>query len=339
MPLLQTARQHPDDDLLALDAGAPPSTGRGPAPEPGLAPELRDLFRSFTNAQRAPRTRHEYEKYLKDFIMGTGIRTRDQLLATKSDQVIEYRNALQARGLSPSTINGRLVAVRGLFGRLFKSGEIAGNPADAGLVPGLQVSAVSRTEGLTENEVKAVIGTCHGTLRGLRDRALLMTLFYEGLRRSEASKLRYRDISTKKGLLEVKGAKNNPYDTIRLRPEVRQAIEDYLEVLNRDLERLRTGPDDPVFVSLSRLRSFGKRLAPSSINEIVKDRVKEAEIGRRITAHSLRHTVTTLALAGGVPVQQVQRHLRHKDVATTLRYDRERDVRRNPTLDALPRMD
>lgn len=201
------------------------------------------------------------------------------------------------------------------------------------------MSAVSRTEGLSEPEVKAIIGTCDGTLRGLRDRALLMTLFYEGLRRSEASKLRYRDITTKKGLLEVKGAKNNPYDTIRLRPEVRTAIEDYLEVLNRDLERLRTGPDDPVFVSLSRLRSFGRRLAPSSINEIVKARVKEAEIGRRVTAHSLRHTVTTLALANGVPVQQVQRHLRHKDVATTLRYDRERDVRRNPTLDALPRME
>jgi integrase len=229
------------------------------------------------------------------------------------------------------------VAVRGLFGRLFKTGLIGGNPADPDLVPGLQVSAVSRTEGLSEDEVKAILDTCDGTLRGLRDRALLMTLFYEGLRRSEASKLRYRDITTKKGLLEVKGAKNNPYDTIRLRPEVRQAIEDYLEILNRDLRRLRTGPDDPVFVSLSRLRSFGRRLAPSSINELVKERVRAAGIDRRVTAHSLRHTVTTLALAAGVPVQQVQRHLRHKDISTTLRYDRERDVRKNPTLDALPR--
>jgi site-specific recombinase XerD len=310
--------------------------GPGGDPDSELAPELREVLRAFTNAQRAPRTRHEYEKYLKDFVRWAGIRTRDELLATKSDQVIEYRNALQTRGLSPSTINGRLVAVRGLFGRLFKAGDIAGNPADPDLVPGLQVSDVSRTEGLSQDEVKAIITTCDGTLRGLRDRALLMTLFYEGLRRSEASKLRYRDITTKKGLLEVKGAKNNPYDTIRLRPEVQTAIEDYLEVLNRELQRLRTGPDDPVFVSLSRLRSFGKRLAPSSINEIVKGRVKEAEIGRRVTAHSLRHTVTTLALANGVPVQQVQRHLRHKDVATTLRYDRERDVRKNPTLDLLP---
>jgi len=322
-----------DERPRELPAGSPAAESPGTHP---LAQDLRDAIRSFTNAQRAPRTRHEYEKYIKDFIGFAGIGTRGDLLATKADQIIEYRNALQARGLSPSTINGRLVAVRGLFGRLFKTGEVAGNPADADLVPGLQVSAVSRTEGLSADEVKAVIASCDGTLGGLRDRALLMTLFYEGLRRSEASKLRYRDISTKKGLLEVKGAKNNPYDTIRLRPEVRQAIEDYLEVLNRELRRLQTGPDDPVFVSLSRLRSFGKRLAPSSINEIVKERVKAAGIGRRVTAHSLRHTVTTLALAGGVPVQQVQRHLRHKDISTTLSYDREREVRKNPTLDVLP---
>lgn len=288
-----------DDRRLGLEAALSRDPGAGtPAPQKALekpqelAQDLRDVLRSFTNSQRAPRTRHEYEKYLVDFVRFSHISTRQELLALKSDHVIEYRNALQARGLAPSTINGRLVAVRGLFGRLFKCGDLPGNPADADLVPGLQVSAVSRTEGLSADEVKAMIASCDGTLGGLRDRALLMTLFYEGLRRSEASKLRYRDITTKKGLLEVKGAKNNPYDTIRLRPEVRQAIEDYLEVLNRELRRLQTGPDDPVFVSLSRLRSFGQRLASSSINEIVKDRVKAAGIDQRATAHSLRHYVT-----------------------------------------------
>ena len=51
-------------DLAAQDGGPVPSAA--PAAEPELAPELRDLLRSFTSAQRAPRTRHEYEKYLKD---------------------------------------------------------------------------------------------------------------------------------------------------------------------------------------------------------------------------------------------------------------------------------
>jgi integrase len=54
-----------------------------------------------------------------------------------------------------------------------------------------------------------------------------------------------------------------------------------------------------------------------------------------IRSHN-RHTACTLALAAGVPVQQVQRHLRHKKIETTLRYDCERDVRKNPTLDMMP---
>ena len=214
---------------------------------------------------------------------------------------------------------------------------VQGNPADPELVEGLPVSDESRTQGLTLDEVKRILEACDGTLGGLRDRALLMTLFYEGLRRSEASRLRYRDITTKRGLVEVRNSKNNPYATIRLRPEVKRAIDDYLEVLNRELRKLETRPEDPVFCSLSRLRSFGKRLSPSAINDIVKKRVKDAGIkDKRITAHSWRHTACTLALAAGVPVQQVQRHLRHKKIETTLRYDRERDVRKNPTLDMMP---
>lgn len=207
-------------------------------------------------------------------------------MMTESDRVVASRHALQARGLSPATINMRLAAIRGFFGRFVKLGRIKGNPADPDLVEGLRVSDVSRTEGLSVDEVKAVLATCDGTLRGLRDRVLLMTLFCEGLRRSEASKLRYRNITTKRGLLEVKGAKTSPYETIRLRPEVRRAIDDYLEVLNRELAKPATKPDDPVFCSLSRLRSFGARLSPTAINDIVKTRAKAAGIERRITARA-----------------------------------------------------
>lgn len=310
-----------------------------PLPRHRLDPEVESELRDFAAAQRAPGTRGKYEEYLRDFLRWSDVREAAELFGVQTAQVVAYRNDLQERGLSPSTINGRLVAVRGFFGRLLKERKIAGNPADPDLVPGLQVSDVSKTEGLSLEEVKAVLATCDGTLGGLRDRALLMTLFYEGLRRSEASKLRYRDIATRKGLLEIKDAKNNPYSTIRLRPEVKRAIEDYLEVLNRELERRETKPEDPVFSSLSRLRSFGQRLAPSSINNIVKARVKQAGITRRISAHSWRHSCTTAALQAGVPLHQVQRHLRHKSIQTTLRYDRERDVRKNPTLEMMPEVE
>ncbi len=298
-------------------------------------PEIRRALQRFLDGQRAPRTRVEYRKAIEGFLRAAEISDLKGLLATHADDVVAYRNRLQERGLSPATIRLRLAAISGLFGEFVVRGELPGNPADPKLVKRLRVSDVSKTEGMTLEEVETLLATCDGTLRGLRDRALLMTLYYEGLRRSEASKLSYRDLTTKRGLLEVRNAKNSDYDTIKVRPEVRQAIEDYLEVLSRDLQRRETRPEDPVFVSLSK-RSFGKRLSAFSINQTVKTHVRQAGINRRITAHSVRHTVCTHALAAGVPLHQVQRHLRHKDVRTTLRYERDRDVRKNPTTESLP---
>ena len=109
----------------------------------------------------------------------------------------------------------------------------------------------------------------------------------------------------------------------------------HLEVLNRELRTHATKPDDPVFVSLSK-RSFGKALCPDSINEIVHKRVEMAGISRKISAHSWRHTCTTQALVAGTPLHQVQRHLRHKAINTTLRDDREREAKNNPTTGNLP---
>jgi integrase len=310
--------------------------GRAPAPQRPLAPDLQAAVRRFIAAQRAPRTRVEYEKALRDFFARSGVGTLDELLAVTSDGIVAYRNGLQERGLSPATIKLRLSAVSGLFAQLVIDGRLAGNPADPRVVRRLAVSDVSRTEGLSLEEVRAMIETCQdGTLVGLRDKALLATLFYQGLRRSEASKLDYRDLTTKRGLLEIRGAKTSSYDAVRLHPDVRKAIEDLHAVLDGEFRRPGPRPQDPVFVSLSR-RGRGGRLSPTAINEIVKERAKLAGIDRGVSAHSMRHTCTTVALGQGAPLHQVQRHLRHKDVRTTLRYDRDRDVRKNPTLDVMP---
>jgi|GEM_PF-1433045 len=277
-----------------ISAAAREST-QAPAPPPErelLASDLVEVVQAFAESRRAPRTRVEYEAAVRDFMKNLEIQTLAEFLAVKAKDVVRYRNRLQARGLAPSTVNMRLAAVRGLFGRLLREGKIPGNPADPDLVEGLAVSQESRTDHLSIEEVSKVLSTCDGTLRGLRDRALIITLYYEGLRRSEASRLNYRDVTTRRGMMEVRNAKNNPYATIRLKPKVKEAVEAYLEVLNRELRRRATRPEDPVFVSLSPIRSYGERLASSSINNIVKARARLAGITRRITAHSWRHYVT-----------------------------------------------
>lgn len=313
-----------------------PLTSPAPDPLPIPDPDLRSVVLEFIESRAAENTRRAYQMALLDFLRVAKIGSSQEFLAARPADVVRYRNNLQRRKLAAATVNQRLAAVRELYRRLVKLGRIERNPADPDLAPGLRVSQESRTEGLSFDELKMMLATCDGTLRGLRDRALLLTLYYEGLRRSEASKLNYRDITTRRGLVEVRDAKNNPYETIRLRPEARQAIENYLTVLNMELRRRETGPMDPVFVSLSPIRSYGGRLAADSINKVVKARARSAGLRRRIHAHSVRHTCATHSLARGVPLHQVQRHLRHKDIRTTLRYDRERDARKNPTTEALP---
>jgi site-specific recombinase XerD len=314
----------------------PPAKPEKPAPPP-LAADLAQALRRYIASLVAPRTRVEYEKALRDFFGQARIQTLDELLQATSERVIEYRNGLQDRGLSPSTIKLRLSAVSGIFAKLVIDGRLAGNPADPRVVKRLKVSDVSRTEGLSVDEVKAMIATCPGeTLIGLRDRALLMTLFYQGLRRSEASKLDWRDITTKRGLLEIRQSKTSSYDAVRIHPDVWKAIGDYHGVLNLELRRGDTKPQDPVFMSHSRRYPAGRRLSSTAINEIVRDRAQLAGLPRRAHAHALRHACVTVALGQGAPLHQVQRHVRHKDVRTTLRYDRDRDVRKNPTLDVMP---
>ena len=183
--------------------------GQGGTWPENLAAELRAALDDFIESKVAPRTRVEYKNALRDCLTATGLKTFQELLELKPPQIVRCRNGMQERSLSPSTVNLRLAALRGLFRRLLRLGKVQGNPADLDLVEGLPVSDESRTQGLTHEEVNAILATCDGTLRGLRDRALLMTLHFEGLRRSEASRLRYRDLTTKRGLVEVRNSKNN----------------------------------------------------------------------------------------------------------------------------------
>ena len=78
-------------------------------------------------------------------------------------------------------------------------------------------------------------------------------------------------------------------------------------------------------LSHSRNGSRGRQLSDKSINDVVKRHALLAGIPKAITAHSMRHTCATVAIDNGAPLEKVQRHLRHKDPKTTMRYYRNMD--------------
>jgi site-specific recombinase XerD len=318
-----------------------PKSPEKPAPlapaHENLPPDLAGALRRYTAGLRAPRTREEYEKALRDFVKRAEIRGLADMLSVTSDRVVAYRNALQEAKLSAATAKLRLSAVSGFYGELVYQGRIMANPADPRAVRRLLLSDVPKTEALTLPEVRAMIESCPGdTTAGLRDRAILTTMVYQGLRRSEVSNLDHRDLAAKRGMLEVREAKRSEYDEIRLHPEAERAIGKYLKALKQDRKGVEFRAQDPIFVSFSNVAGEDLRLCPAAVNDVVKAAAKRVGIKRRVSAHSLRYACATLALEGGAPAHQVQRHLRHRDIRTTLRYDRAREARKNPTVDAIP---
>jgi integrase/recombinase XerD len=158
-----------------------------------------------------------------------------------------------------------------------------------------------------------------------RDRALLEFAYASGVRVSELTTLKLRDLALNDGFASVfgKGAKE------RLVPLGRAAInalQTYLREVRPGLAS--NGTDGVVF-----LNAQGRPLTRMGVWKILRKHVVAAGLEKRVTPHTLRHSFATHLLEGGADLAAVQEMLGHADISTTQIYthvDREylRDVHR-----------
>ncbi len=292
----------------------------------------------FLREQRTDGTRRAYGQAVRDFLAYADVKSLEDLDALDRDWAVEYRNHLAERKKRAKTyVNRQLSALRGYFRWLLAEEAIEKSPFD--LVRGYKVSQESRTEGLEEDEISKMLAAARedDRLAGLRDRALLLTLYYQGLRRSEAARINHQDLRRESKILVLRDTKTTDRDEVSLRPEVTEAIDLYTDALDRKLKRSGPGRKDPVFVSHAR-PTLGRRLSPTAMLEIVKQRAREAGIRRNIVCHSLRHACVTHALDHLATLEEAGAHVRHKDPRTTARYDRKRKRRGAKAALALPHL-
>lgn len=154
-------------------------------------------------------------------------------------------------------------------------------------------------------------------LAGLRDRALMETLFSTGLRVSEAAGLNRDQIDLSRREFSVIG-KGGRSRVVFLSSRA-------ADWLNRYLSR-RQDNYSPLFIRFAgkkpdpadRDESF--RLTPRSIQRLMEKYRKKAGLSIRITPHGMRHTFGTDLLRGGADLREVQELLGHKNVSTTQIY-------------------
>lgn len=151
---------------------------------------------------------------------------------------------------------------------------------------------------------------------GLRDKAILETLFSTGLRVSELVNLNRDEINLDRGEFGVKG-KGGRIRVVFLSDRAKVWLDRYLKQRNDNFK--------PLFIRYSLQvtpENAGEkmRLTPRSVQRIVKKYVRKAKIPVDISTHGLRHSFATDLLMNGADLRSVQELLGHKNVSTTQIY-------------------
>lgn len=269
----------------------------------------------------SPQTRRAYEAAMKDFLCFVGIERADEFRSITRAHVIAWRDDLKQRALSGSTIRHRLAALSSLFEYLCERNAVTHNP-----VKGVQRPKADSNEGKTpalgdHQARKLLAAPSDDTVQAARDRAILATLLYHGLRRAELCALSVKDAQhQRRGVphLKVTG-KGEKTRYVPLHPAASGAIADYLAAADR-------GEDNsgPLFrpVRNNRTGSLDTAITPDAVYKIV--RANSRALGFEIGAHALRATASTNALDHDADIAKVQEWLGHANIATTRLYDRRR---------------
>jgi integrase/recombinase XerC len=289
------------------------------------------LITDWLNTKRSPHTRRVYYRDIKNFLsdLGTELGRFFSLDRFEAFELVSrYKGKLIQSGLKSATINRRLAAIKSLVSYAYNCGHCE-YMLEA--VKGEKLSAYRDTTGINPDTFKQVLGTIdQGTLKGVRDYALLILLWSNALRRSEVSKANIGDFDQKEGTLRIFGkGRGNQSETVSLGKGTVRAIADWLSV------RGETNPDKALFCSVNPAYRDG-RLCTQAIYNIVKERCQDAGIDKVMSPHRIRHSSITAALdATNGDVRKVQKLSRHSSLNTLIIYDDNRLNHQSEVTDLL----
>lgn len=227
----------------------------------------------------------------------------------------EFLAHLQERGIGRRTAARKLATLRSFFRFLCREGYSASDPTVGLRTPRLEkrlprfLDLGQVTKLMEAPPVEKVLG--------LRDRAILETLYSTGMRVSELVSLNVFRIDFIGGALKVMGKGRKE----RLIPIGEKALEALSRYLTQRPELFRKGKKGIIKDEKALfLNSWGGRLTTRSVVQIVKKYVKEVSSELNISPHTLRHTFATHLLNAGADLRAVQELLGHVNLSTTQIY-------------------
>ncbi len=241
----------------------------------------------------------QFSDYLKD-------KGKYNLLNTNKTVIITYLSYLQKDGKSISTISRNLSSIRCLYQYLLNKNLIIEDPTFNLKSPQSERKIPNI---LSKDEINLLMSQAKiDTKKGIRDRAMLELMYYNGLRVSEVIDLNVVDLDMDSGLIKL--WKDNNNRVIPLNEKTFKTIVDYLEQY-----RTNYAEDEPLFTNLN-----GLRLTRQGVWKIFKQYNKMAGLDDDITPHTLRHSFAIHMLNKGTSLTKLQKLMGYGDLSAIQNY-------------------
>jgi integrase/recombinase XerD len=224
--------------------------------------------------------------------------------------MIGYLLHLKDRGYAATTQARKIAAAKSFFGFMVKEGRLKVSPAENIGAPNVgrplpRPISVSQVRRLLEQPAGL------GTPEGKRDSAMLELLYASGMRVSELISLNLDDIMGD-GYVRCFG-KGHKERIIPIHQRAISAVDDYVRNGRPAMTQSRE-------VKALFLNRRGERLTRQGFWQILKAYAREADLGKEVTPHTLRHSFATHMLSGGADLRSVQELLGHANISTTQVY-------------------
>jgi integrase/recombinase XerD len=288
---------------------------RDPAEVSGFHPYLLRFIEWSASRGYTKRTTEARADHLKRFIRWCLERSLDRPQDVTRPILERYRRYLyhyrkeSGEPLSFATQQQRLLPLRAFFKWLSRENLILSNPASELELPRVHRRLPAHI--LSREDIERVMAqtALHGEL-GIRDRAMLETLYSTGIRRFELIGLKLYDIDLRNGTLFVRAGKGERDRYVPLGSRAIGWLRRYIEDVRPELV---IEPDEGHLF----LHEFGEPFEKNRLSDRVKRYLRAAGIDKPGSCHLFRHAMATQMLENGADIRFIQAILGHAQLSTT----------------------
>lgn len=235
-----------------------------------------------------------------------------QTMAEGYQKHLYHHRKINGKPLAVTTQRARMTIVKTFYAWLVKANYLPYSPWENIELPSLPRQLPRAV--LNEEEMEKVLQQPDlNTVVGLRDRAIMETLYSTGVRRNEILNIKTHDLDRYRGLLRINQGKGNKDRIIPIGDRALHWIESYLDHSRPEL--VKRVNEETLFIS-----HFGAMLSRTQLTKRLGAYVRQTGLCKPGSVHIFRHTTATLMLENGADIRHIQALLGHEDLSTTQIY-------------------